>query len=91
MNTISRRALVRAGSAAALGVLAGAPARAQAAVALRMSSSMTADDNAAHYVWYQRMDANLKAAGLAEKIRNIDEGNGCEVPNAWKVQALGRM
>ncbi len=29
--------------------------------------------------------------GLAEKIRNIDEGNGCEVPNAWRVQALGSV
>ncbi|WP_421694698.1 extensin family protein [Aestuariivirga sp.] len=29
--------------------------------------------------------------GLAEKIRNIDEGNGCEVPNAWKVQSLGSV
>ena len=29
--------------------------------------------------------------GLAEKISNIDEGNGCEVPNAWKVQSLGSV
>lgn len=29
--------------------------------------------------------------GLAEKIRNIDEGNGCEVPNAWAVQQLGSV
>jgi hypothetical protein len=29
--------------------------------------------------------------GLAEKIRNIDEGNGCEVPNAWRVQSLGSI
>jgi hypothetical protein len=29
--------------------------------------------------------------GLAEKIRNIDEGNGCEVPNAWRVQSLGAI
>lgn len=29
--------------------------------------------------------------GLAEKIRNIDEGNGCEVRNAWKVQSLGSV
>jgi hypothetical protein len=29
--------------------------------------------------------------GLAEKIRNIDEGNGCEVSNAWKVQSLGSV
>ena len=29
--------------------------------------------------------------GLAEKIRNIDEGNGCEIPNAWRVQSLGSV
>lgn len=29
--------------------------------------------------------------GLAERIRDIDEGNGCEVSNAWKVAALGRV
>ncbi len=29
--------------------------------------------------------------GLAEKIRNIDEGNGCEIPNAWRVQSIGSV
>jgi hypothetical protein len=29
--------------------------------------------------------------GLAEKIRDIDEGNGCEIPNAWRVQSLGSI
>ncbi|PZF76008.1 extensin [Aestuariivirga litoralis] len=29
--------------------------------------------------------------GLAEKIRNINEHNGCQVPNAWKVQSLGSV
>lgn len=29
--------------------------------------------------------------GLAEKIRNIDEGNGCEIPNAWRVVSLGSV
>ncbi|WP_374331931.1 extensin family protein [Aestuariivirga sp.] len=29
--------------------------------------------------------------GLAEKIRNINEHNGCQVPNAWKVQSLGTV
>lgn len=29
--------------------------------------------------------------GLAEKIRNIDEGNGCEIPNAWRVASLGSV
>lgn len=29
--------------------------------------------------------------GLAEKIRNIDEGNGCEIPNAWRVESIGSV
>jgi len=29
--------------------------------------------------------------GLAEKLRNIDEGNGCEVPNAWRIQSVGAV
>lgn len=29
--------------------------------------------------------------GLAEKIRNIDEHNGCQVPNAWQVAQLGSV
>ena len=29
--------------------------------------------------------------GLAEKIRNIDEGNGCEIPNAWRVESVGSV
>ena len=29
--------------------------------------------------------------GLAEKIRNINEHNGCQVPNAWRVQSLGSI
>jgi hypothetical protein len=31
------------------------------------------------------------AIGLAEKIRDIDEGNGCEVNNAWLVHGLGEV
>ena len=29
--------------------------------------------------------------GLAEKIRDIDEGNGCEVRNAWRVSSIGQV
>lgn len=29
--------------------------------------------------------------GLAEKIRHIDEGNGCEVQNAWRIQSVGSV
>ena len=71
MASISRRRFVQAGSAASLTALAGFPAltRAQTAIALRFSSSMTADENAAHYVWYQLFQTKLKAAvGDAIKI-----------------------
>ena len=59
--TFSRRRFLQSTGAAALSAPA-LLAHAQAPVALRFSSSMTADENAAHYVWYQRMQANLKAA-----------------------------
>ena len=54
-------------ASAALGslALAGArpqPASAQSAVTLRISSSLTADQNSAHYIWYQRFAANVKDA-----------------------------
>ncbi len=29
--------------------------------------------------------------GLAERIRDIDEGNGCEVRNAWRVKSMGQV
>lgn len=29
--------------------------------------------------------------GLAERIRDINEGNGCEVRNAWRVQSVGQV
>jgi hypothetical protein len=31
------------------------------------------------------------AIGLAEKLRAIDEGNGCEVPNPWLVRSLSNV
>ena len=36
-------------------------------------------------------DVKPSRIGLAEKIRNIDEGNGCEVPNAWSIQSVGQV
>ena len=36
-------------------------------------------------------DMKPSRIGLAEKIRNIDEGNGCEVSNAWRVQSVGSV
>lgn len=95
---LSRRQFMQATSAATLlGAAAsfGGPARAQAAVALRFSSSMTADDNAAHYVWYQRMAANLKAA-VGDAIRldyfpNNQLGKESDVVQQVKVGAIDMM
>jgi TRAP-type transport system periplasmic protein len=97
MTPISRRRFVRAGSAASLTALAGFPSvsRAQTAIALRFSSSMTADDNAAHYVWYQRFQANLKAAvGEAVKIDyfpNNQLGKESDIVQQVKVGSIDMM
>jgi len=90
-----RRRLVQATAFAAV---AGFPAlgRTQAApVMLRFSSSMTADDNAAHYVWYQQLQANLKAAvGEAVKIDyfpNNQLGKESDVVQQVKVGSIDMM
>lgn len=97
MSTISRRRFVRAGSAATLAALAGLPAasRAEPALTLRFSSSMTADDNAAHYVWYRLMEANLRAA-VGDTIRldyfpNNQLGKESDVVQQVKVGAIDMM
>jgi hypothetical protein len=38
-----------------------------------------------------RCDVKPSRLGLAERLRDIDEGNGCEVRNAWSVRALGEV
>lgn len=97
MASISRRRFVQAGSAASLAALVGSPAisRAQAAVTLRFSSSMTADDNAAHYVWQQRFLGNLKTAvGDAIKIDyfpNNQLGKESDVVQQVKVGSIDMM
>ena len=97
MASISRRRLVQAGTAASLAALAGVPAvaRAQTVIALRFSSSMTADDNAAHYVWYQLFQTNLKAA-IGEAIRidyfpNNQLGKESDVVQQVKVGSIDMM
>lgn len=94
-HPISRRRLIQSAGAAAL---AGVPALTfgQAApVTLRFSSSMTADDNAAHYVWYQLFAANLKAAvGDAVKIDyfpNNQLGKESDVVQQVKVGSIDMM
>ncbi len=97
MVCISRRQFVRAGSAASLAALAGFPAvtRAQSAVSLRFSSSMTPDDQAAHYVWYEHLQANLKTAvGNSIKLDyfpNNQLGKESDVVQQVKVGSVDMM
>ncbi|MGJ7510215.1 TRAP transporter substrate-binding protein [Variovorax sp. GT1P44] len=97
MSQISRRRFVQAATAVTLPALTGFPAivRAQVPISLRMSSSMTADDNAAHYVWYQRFQANLKAAtGDAIKLDyfpNNQLGKESDVVQQVKVGSIDMM
>ena len=93
--SLRRRLVVQA---TAVATVAGFPAlvRSQAApVALRFSSSMTADDNAAHYVWYQQLQANLKTAvGDAVKIDyfpNNQLGKESDVVQQVKVGSIDMM
>ena len=60
----SRRRFLIAASATSAMLSTGLPltARAQGSIALRISSSLTADQNSAHYIWYQRFASNLKSA-----------------------------
>src|ERR1700686_758827 len=69
MKAISRRQFLAAASAGALGLTApfSTPGRAQSPITMRISSSMSADQNAAHYIWYERFAANVKSA-LGDKV-----------------------
>lgn len=97
MARITRRQFVNTASAASLAALAGVPAigRAQSAVTLRFSSSMVADQNAAHFVWYERLQANLKAA-VGDAIRidyfpNNQLGKESDVVQQVKVGSIDMM
>ncbi|WP_394790480.1 TRAP transporter substrate-binding protein [Rhodoferax sp.] len=100
MLSLSRRRFVQstsAISAASVAFAAGVPglARAQSAVSLRFSSSMVADQNAAHYVWFQQLDANLKAS-VGDKIKidyfpNNQLGKESDVVQQVKVGSIDMM
>ena len=97
MSSLSRRKFVQGASAASIAAVAGLPglARSQAAPALRFSSSMVADQNAAHYVWQQQFEANLKAA-VGDKIKidyfpNNQLGKESDVVQQVKVGSIDMM
>ncbi|UUZ61991.1 TRAP transporter substrate-binding protein [Polaromonas sp. P1-6] len=97
MNSFSRRRFVQTASAASLAFAAGLPglARAQSPIALRFSSSLVADQNSAHYVWFQQLAANLKTA-VGDKIRvdyfpNNQLGKESDVVQQVKVGSIDMM
>lgn len=100
MNPISRRQFLQTASvasAASLAAAAGFPvvARAQSTVTLRFSSSMPADENAAHYVWYQHLASNLKAsvgdAISIEYFPNSQLGKESDVVQQVKIGSIDMM
>jgi len=91
----TRRHLLRlAGAAAAVGAVPPL-ARSQSRVTLRFSSSMVADQNAAHFVWYERLQSNLKAA-MGDAIHidyfpNNQLGKESDVVQQVKVGSVDMM
>jgi len=70
MKRLSRRQFLATASAGTL-ALTGSftkSARAQSTITMRISSSMSADQNAAHYIWYERFAANVQSS-LGDKVK----------------------
>src|SRR5450631_3362016 len=96
MQDVSRRRFLTTASAAvALGAGLVPAARAQTPVSLRFSSSMTADQNAAHYIWFQRFASNLTSAvGPRIKIDYFPDsqlGKEADVVQQVKVGSIDMM
>ena len=93
----TRRRFLQAASVTTVAAATGAPliARAQAPISLRFSSSMLADENAAHYVWYRSFETALKAStGDRFKIDyfpNNQLGKEADVVQQVKVGSIDMM
>lgn len=90
----SRRRLLVALPAATIGFGLSTLARAQG-TALRISSSLAADQNSAHYIWYQRFVGNLKAATsgrvTADFFPNSQLGKEADIVQQVKVGSIDVM
>src|SRR3954454_12487016 len=93
----SRRRFLAAATTSAALFSAGIPVsvRAQNSIALRISSSLTADENSAHYIWYQRFADNLKAGAssriTADFFPNSQLGKEADVVQQVKVGSIDMM
>ena len=95
MSSIPRRHFLVSGAAAALSGLLPTPVRAQSAMTLRISSSLPADQNAAHYIWYQRFAANVSSAPGAkielQYFPNSQLGKEADVVQQVKIGSIDMM
>ncbi|HTT41010.1 MAG TPA: TRAP transporter substrate-binding protein [Burkholderiales bacterium] len=95
MRGTSRRHFLAAVSAAAASAGLPGASQAQSAVTLRLSSSLTADQNSAHYIWYQRFDANLKSSlggrVALEFFPNSQLGKEADVVQQVKIGSIDIM
>jgi len=93
----SRRRFLVAASATSAMLSTGLPltARAQSSIALRISSSLTADQNSAHNIWYQRFASNLKSAAgsriATDFFPNSQLGKEADVVQQVKVGSIDVM
>jgi tripartite ATP-independent transporter DctP family solute receptor len=97
MSNIARRRFVASASAVTIALGAGLPrhSAAQAVLSLRISSSLAADENSAHYIWYQRFAANVKGA-LGARVGlgffpNSQLGKEADVVQQVKVGSIDMM
>src|SRR6185295_16886153 len=96
-SSASRRRFLVAASATSAMLSTGIPltARAQGSIALRISSSLTADQNSAHYIWYQRFASNLKSAAgsriATDFFPNSQLGKEADVVQQVKVGSIDVM
>jgi tripartite ATP-independent transporter DctP family solute receptor len=95
MNSPSRRTFFASASAVALASAMPRAARAQPGVHLRVSSSLTANDNSAHFLWYTRFAANLQSAVgqriVLEYFPNSQLGKEADVVQQVKVGSIDMM
>ncbi len=95
VSGITRRGLLRLGAAASALAVAGVRPASAATITFRVSSSLTADDNSPHYVWFDRFRANLKAkAGAAVALAyfpNNQLGKEADVVQQVRLGAVDMM
>src|SRR5579872_1285648 len=92
---VSRRHLLAASAAVLATPALWRPVQAQQTIALRVSSSDPIDENAAHYLWFAKFSARVKAA-VGERIRfdyfpNSQLGKEADVVQQVKIGATDMM